>query len=251
MVGSAGGAKYVPGTYVKPTPSAAQISDRYIREWELKWREKERKKPKAKMPPAICFSRKIGVGVLEIAGILAEKIGYRVIDRQILENIADEAKLSERTVSLFDERYPGKLNEFVALAFGEKAFIESDYSRHLFKALISIAGMGPTIFLGRGAHLLLPRDRVLAVRFISSRPYRVKRLARILQIAENEAERRVDLADREQRDFFKKVYDKKDASPYEFDMVINCDWISNPEVAAAIVAQAAEAKFGPESEEDS
>jgi hypothetical protein len=29
------GVKYVPGTYVKPRPSAAQLSEQYIREWEL------------------------------------------------------------------------------------------------------------------------------------------------------------------------------------------------------------------------
>ncbi|MBW2480932.1 MAG: cytidylate kinase-like family protein, partial [Deltaproteobacteria bacterium] len=28
--------------------------------------------------------------------------------------------------------------------------------------------------------------------------------------------------DREQREFFKKAYGKNEASPYEFDMVINC-----------------------------
>ena len=72
------------------------------------------------MPPTICFSRKIGVGALEIADILAEQTGYRVVDSEILEHIANQAKLSEKTVALFDERYPGQIGELLSFAFREK-----------------------------------------------------------------------------------------------------------------------------------
>ena len=42
---------------------------------------------------------------------------------------------------------------------------------------------------------------------------------------------------------FRKVYGKKDASPYEFDIVINCDYIREPQWAAEIVAQSFNKKF--------
>ncbi len=236
-----GGIKYVPGTYAKKRPGAAEIADKYIREWDNV--RLERARPGQEILPAICFSRKIGVGALEVADILAEKLNYRVIDREIIEHIANQAELSEKTVTIFDERYPGKLNEFLAFAFGEKSFIRSDYTRHLFRAIFAAAGLAPTIFVGRGAHLVLPRDRVLAVRFICSREYRVKRLSQILKVKAKEADSKLDQIDKEQRDFFKKAYGLKDASPYEFDMVINCDYISEPEWAAELVAQAFKNKF--------
>lgn len=126
--------KYIPWTYVRPRPDAAELSNRFIREWDEKRLESTEPGAQILLPPTICFSRKAGAGALEIADILAEKIGYRVVDRQIMEYIAGEANLSEKTVSFFDERYPGKLAEFLALAFGEKAFIKSDYARLLFSA---------------------------------------------------------------------------------------------------------------------
>ena len=49
--------------------------------------------------------------------------------------------------------------------------------------------------------------------------------------------------DKEQKDFFKKVFGKIDASPYEFDLVVNFDHISDPRWAAAIVGAAFEKKF--------
>ena len=241
------GEKFVPGTYVKTRPGAAQMADQYISEWEEKRLKRKEEEVLMKMPPSICFSRKIGVGALEIADILAQGIGYRVVDREILEIISQQAELSEKTVNVFDERYPGKMSEFLYLVFGEKAFIKSDYARQLFRAVYAISALQPTIFVGRGAHLLLPRERVLAVRLICSMGNRVKRLAGILKTGEAEIESQMDHIDKEQADFFKKVYGKKDASAYEFDLVINCDYMTEPGWAASIVKEAFLKRFGPES----
>lgn len=244
-----GDVKYVPGTYAKKKPSAAELAEQCILGWEEKRLEGKKKEDRLeKIPPAVCFSRKIGVGALEIADILAEKLGYYVVDREILEHIAHQAGLSEKTVELFDERYAGKLNEFLMLILGEKSFIQSDYSRILSRTVLSIAGLGPTIFVGRGTHLLLPRDRVLAVRFIASRNHRAKRLAAVLGVPQEEADRKIADIDREQKEFFKKVYGKSDARAYEFDMVINLDYLPDPQWSAEIVAFALRQKFGPDME---
>lgn len=239
------GEKFVPGTYVKTRPSAAQMADQYVSEWEEKRLKKKDAEALTKMPPSICFSRKIGVGALEIADILAEEIGYRVVDRELLEIISQQAKLSEKTVTVFDERYPGKMSEFLYLAFGEKAFIKSDYARQLFRAVYAISALQPTIFVGRGTHLLLTRENLMAVRLICSRETRVKRLAGILKADEAEVDGQIDQIDKEQADFFRKVYGKKDASAYEFDLVINCDYIKEPGWAASIIKEALLKRFGP------
>jgi cytidylate kinase len=241
-----GGVKYIPGMYERRRPTGHQLADKYFRDLDKKLVEKKRKEGKPEIFPTICFSRKIGVGALEIADILAKKMNYNVVDRELLEYIAKEAKLSQKTVKYFDERYPGLLNEFAALLFGEKSFIKSDYNRHLFNIVISLAGLEPTIFVGRGTHLILPRDRVLAVRFVCSDEHRIKRLSRIFKVKEEEAAGKLSQIDKEQRAFFKKAYGKKDAVPYEFDMVINCDYIKDTQDAADIVEKAFKKKFAQE-----
>ena len=126
--------KYIPGAYVKKRPDATQIADQYIRSWEKRRLEAIKKEAALSIiSPSICCSRKIGVGALEIADILAETIGYRVADREVIEHIANNADLSKKTVDFFDEHYPGKINELSALLFREKSFILSDYVRHLIK----------------------------------------------------------------------------------------------------------------------
>jgi len=240
------GIKYIPGFYGKKRTSTSNLINNCYREWEKRQLDMKKEKLKTKMPITICFSRKIGVGALEVADILAEKINYHVFDREIIEHMASNAKVSEKTVALFDELYPGRLNELGSFLFGEKSFIKSDYSKHLFKTVLSIAHLEHSIFVGRGAHLILPRDTVLAIRFIAGKEHRINRLAKILKITKEQADRELDTIDNEQKDFFKKVYNKKDASPYEFDMVINFDYIRKPQWAADIVEKAFNAKFGKE-----
>lgn len=246
MVVKIGGVTYMPGMYEKKRPTGHQLADKYFREMDKKIIEKKRKEKIPEIYPTICFSRKIGVGALEIADIVGKNIGYSVVDRELLEFIANEAKLSQKTVKYFDERYPGVLNEFAAFLFGEKSFIKSDYSRHLFNVVISLAGVKPTIFVGRGTHLIIPRDRVLAVRCICSDEHRIARLSRILKVKKEEAAAKLPQIDKEQRTYFKKVFGKKDAVPYEFDLVINCDFIQDTQDAAAIVEQAFRKKFAQE-----
>lgn len=246
MAGHTSGSKFVPGgTYPKPKPSASELASRYVREWEEKRLERKPKASQAvEYPPTICISRKLGIGAMEVANRVAEKIGYRVVDHQLLQHIATDANLSEKTVEIFDERYPGKIAELVTLAFGEKAFIKSDYTKHLFSSVYAIAALGPMIFVGRGVHLLLDRDKVFAARIISSTQARIRKLASLKNITEQEASREINELDRQQAAFFRAVFDKKDASPYEFDVVINCDEFKDLGSVAEIILKAFKEKFG-------
>jgi len=162
---------------------------------------------------------------------------------------ASNLVIEKKTIEFFDERYPGKMPELASMLFGEKSFIMSDYIRQIISGVFTFANMGSTIFVGRGAHLILPRKRVLAVRIVCSNEYRIARLADILDVEETEAEKLLHQIDQKQHAFFKKAFGKKDASPYEFDLVINCDFIVEPQGAAEVIACVFKEKFAAELEE--
>ncbi|BBO91109.1 AAA family ATPase [Desulfosarcina ovata] len=247
MAGNIGADKYVPGTYAKRKPGAESLVGHYVRSWEgrrlAQEAEDRARAASSELAPCISFSRKIGVGALEIADMVAQKLKWPVADRELIEQIANQTNLSESAVSFFDERFPGYTSRTLKYLFGEKSFIDSDYSRHLISAVFAIAGLEPTVFVGRGTHLILPRDRVLAVRCICSDTYRAKRISEIMGIGKDAAEKRLPGIDKEQAAFFKKVFGKKMASPYEFDLVVNLDHFANPGDVADIVTLAFERKF--------
>jgi len=236
--------RYVPGMYAKKRPNAADLANQYIREWEQHRLTLVQKKQKsARVTNCICISRQIGIGALQIADMVAGKKSFRVVDREILNRIAEDADLHKPTVEFFDEKYPGKMNEFGAFLFGEKSFVMADYMRLLASAVYAIADAGVTIFVGRGTHLLLPRERVLAVRFISKREYRIQRIAQMMEIPEDVAEQVIEYEDHRQSEFFKKNFGDETASPEEFDLIINCSYMADPQWVAELVALAYDQKF--------
>jgi len=240
---------YVPGTYAKKRPEAGKVAAQYVQEWEARRQKLSQKKPaSAEIPPCICFSRKVGVGALEVADILARKLHMRVADREILEHMSGETRLDKETVKFYDELYPGKTVELSALLFGKKSFQMDDYLRNLVNAVYSIAAIGSTIFVGRGTHLILPRDRVLAVRLICSDSFRTERLASLLKIGADEAVNTLGKIDREQKAFFKKAFGKKDAPASEFDLIVNFDQLGDTRLAADLVARCFRKKFSIEAE---
>ena len=72
----------------------------------------------------------------------------------------------------------------------------------------------------------------------------VPAIAGMMDISETDADKKLEDLDKEQADFNKKISGKKNPDPGEFDLLINCDYISNPEWAADIVATAFRSKFG-------
>jgi cytidylate kinase len=233
---------YKPGYYGKKRLTAAAWVDANIEKLDLAPADKNQEKPS--VPYSLCFSRQIGVGTLEIADLLSEIIDYRVIDRDILTYITKDSRLIQKILDTHEAQYPGLMNTSFSAFTREKPFITSDYAIQLVKTVIALAHMAPTIFVGRGTHLILPGSSILSVRLVSSKDYRVERLANILNIDKSEAETKLDLIDIEQHEFFKTVYQNREPSYEEFDMVINRDRINGRFAVAQIVACAFEKKFG-------
>jgi hypothetical protein len=224
---------YIPGMYNNKKSNLQGMFEELFNDWQQQRRMRE--SDSGKQYPVICFSRKIGVGALEIADILASRIGYHVIDREILEYLANRKGIDPRVAAFYDENCLREIEDTSANIFGVKIHPESEYSQLLFRAIFSFAMIGPAIFVGRGAHLILPRERVLAVRLICSDSFRSARIASMLNISESDAFSRLKQLDEEQQRFFLKVYGVKEDSPDEYDIIINRDFFKDPAQVAEIV----------------
>ena len=228
---------YFPGMYLETMPKVYDIVKSTFKEWK-----KEKNGP-AFQAPVICISRKIGVGSYEIAEIVAKMIHYRVYDREIMEYLIKTRKVDKAIAKFLDERCPSGFQNLLAKVFREKVF-KSEYAKLLFQTIFTISNLGPCIFVGRGAHLILPRDCILAVRLTCSDKYRNRRLAKMLHVSETAASLRLAHLDLDQKHFFSNIYSLKSAPTQEFDMVLYMDYFNDPNKVAGIIAGAFEQKFG-------
>lgn len=234
-------AVYIPGMYNKKKTNTQGMFEELFNDWQQR---RLRESDSGKQHPVICFSRKIGVGALEIADILASQIGYHVIDREILEYLANRKGTDPKVAAFYDENCLREIEDTSANIFGAKIHPESEYSQLLFRAIFSFAMIGPAIFVGRGAHLLLPRERVVAVRLICSDSFRSARISSMLNISESDAFSRLKQLDEKQQRFFLKIYGVKEDSPDEYDIIINRDFFKDPAQVAEIVKTVFVQRFG-------
>ncbi len=229
--------------YWKGQRRVKQMAGEYAMVFAKEEIRKKIQKSGVKICPTICISRNIGVGAIEVAEILGDLLGFQVLDRELIEQIANASSLSRQSIETFDERYPGRLKELMCKILGERAFSMSEYARHLFHVAFFLAHTEPFIFVGRGIHLMLPRNRVFAVRFVCSRKRRISRLARSLKIGETKADQILFQAEKEQREFFQMVHGKDSAPSIEFDLVMNLDYIEDAKTAAETMAVLFKSRF--------
>ncbi len=127
--------EYKPGYYGKKRQSASTWTEASIKKWSKEQQDKQQEAEKPTIHYSICFSRQIGVGALEIADLLSEIIHYRVVDREIIEHMAQDTNLSKKVIEFYDERYPGKMSELFSMLISERTFIKNDYVRQLVKTI--------------------------------------------------------------------------------------------------------------------
>lgn len=233
---------YPPGYYGKKMMSASDWAGTQIKQWERAQAQRKISNDFS-LKQCICLSRGIGTGALEVAEFLSELTGYHVIDKEIIDHMAKDSSLTKKIIAFFDERFPGKMNELLVALSIEKKFFKNDYVKQLAKTVTALSHTEPTIFVGRGTHLILPRHAILSVQLTCSRKQRIKNLANTLGVHKSEAERRITILDEEHHEFFKAVYLREKISSDEFDLIINMDHIKSGRQVAQIIANAFEQKF--------
>ena len=168
----------------------------------------------------IAIEREFGCGASVIDEKLAQRLGWRLLDRQLTEEIARLAKVSEAAVKRCEERvdplfyrlskvfWRGSYERSLPVA-GLEAF-DADQTVALMQRVVEeAAAAGNCVVVGRGApYFLRDRSDTLVVFLFAPRELKVRR-ALALTKSEAEASELVDSVD-QQRVAFVKHYFSKD-----------------------------------------
>ena len=203
---------------------------------------------------AICISSEDGAGAAEASRLVAETLGFGLIDEDILTRAAVEAGVERHVVADVERRKSAvvKLLEGFGPAnvgaggivmlpedvgYGRPA---SNELRALIRSVIEdIATAGSVVIVAHAASLALAaRADVLRVFITASLPTRQRRLAESLGVEEKEAARVIKRSDAGRADYIKRFYRIGAELPTHYDLVINTDKLT-PEAAARLVVDAA------------
>lgn len=198
----------------------------------------------------IGISRSLAAGGEEVARLVAEGLGFRLVDDEIVTRAAAKAGVTpatvekvERSPSLIDRilKYMGTAQ--VDPGFG--AYVPPSVSTESYEGLITsvireTAAAGNVVILAHGASFpLAGTEGLLRVLVTGSREARAARLAAEGAYAAA-ARKQVDESDEQRREYLQRFYDVRHEAPAHYDLIVNTDSIT-PATAAALVVAAARA----------
>jgi Cytidylate kinase-like family len=188
----------------------------------------------------------------EVARGVAEKLGFALVDEEIILRAAAEAGVepglvadAERRRSFIERAVQGVASGgdptgFVyagVVAAAEPAGAEL---RDLIRTAIEeTAGRGNVVIVAHAAsHALASQPDVLRVLVTASPSVRQARVASERELSEKDAARVLERSDAARADYLKRFYGAKRESPTQYDVVVSTDRLS-PAEAVSVVAVAA------------
>ncbi|MGB9687486.1 AAA family ATPase [Thermogutta sp.] len=189
-----------------------------------------------KIGPFITISRQAGCGAEEIAQRVGEKLQWDVIDKNVLDAMAQRFCLERSQLESIDES-PGNWVRDTLGQWLDPHVISSDkFLACLERVVWAAARKGQVIFVGRGIRFVLPDDAGLAVRIVASEKYRVARIQKEKGLSESEARRFVQELEAARQRFVQQFFHKDVNDPQWYDLVLNVERWGVETTADLIVA---------------
>jgi cytidylate kinase len=171
--------------------------------------------------PFLTISREAESGGAEVARRVAQRVGWQVLDSELVQNLAKSLELEPRLLELMDETRVNWFSETLLNLFQSRLVLQDSYVSLLSRGIALAAYDGPVIIVGRGAHLVLPPDAGLRVRVVAHRRLRVQALAETDGLDERTAGHRLDAIDHSRSEFVRRHFHSNSADASSFDMVVN------------------------------
>jgi cytidylate kinase len=203
----------------------------------------------------VCVSRTLAAGGEQVGRAVAERLGFRYADDEILDRAAERAGVSRDAVA-GAERPPGLLMRIlesmaathVVAESGAWATIppvysvagepSSSYEELIQDVIREFATQGKVVIVAHGGSACLRGvPSVLRVLVTAPAEVRVERLRQSGEVDAGQAKKAIADSDKKRQEYFQRFYHARE-DPTDYDLVVNTD-ILGVDRAAELVVQAA------------
>ncbi|ACL06591.1 cytidylate kinase-like family protein [Desulfatibacillum aliphaticivorans] len=196
----------------------------------------------------VTISRQFGAGGHTLAETLSQRLGYDLVDRLLIEKIAEEAKVSVQWVEAIEREAGGLLmklvNSMVSSSFIDRLLGEDrqDFSEERYiKFLKSVVTNlwqegGKVVIVGRGAQFILPdSEDIVKVLLVADLPDRIKFLEEHYKMSTAKATELVRREDKRRAKTLGLFYGGNADDPNLYTMVFNTSALKIDEVEELVV----------------
>ncbi len=161
----------------------------------------------------ITISREFGSGGRTIGKMVADKLGYKFFDSEIIERVIVESGLSREIVEKYDEYATHKNSFLYSIAVNSSNTSMTGYQGTSFanqvqmaqiKVINEMAKEGNCVIVGRGAdHILRENDNVLNVFIYADMKFKAERVLSLYGETDKKIEDRIKDKDTKRRVFYR------------------------------------------------
>lgn len=199
----------------------------------------------------ITLSRQYKAGGSEVAKLVAEGLGWEVIDDRFIEEVATRSGYTVEDVRSLEERVPTFLERFAqssALSFPEfllsapSAIDEPEAIKlaHVTRDFVEeLKKQSRVVLVGRAAAAVLSRERnVLHARVVASLAHRTLEAMRAHDLDDEAAREEVEERDQNREQYHREFYDRDWNDPVNYHMVLNTELLTREGAAELIIQRA-------------
>jgi cytidylate kinase len=201
----------------------------------------------------VTLSRLYGAGGRSVGRALAEALGYRLVDREVIEQAAARLGVDPEMARDRDERAPALVEQLgMALARGTPEFGMADVhlddlelAEAVRSVIESLANTGGYVILGRGGQAALKaRPDACHLSLIGEEQDRARRVAGSQRIGREEALGLCRRMDAERAGYVRRFYGVHIDDPLLYDAVLNTSAL-RIEGATEVALTTCRTKLGP------
>lgn len=196
-------------------------------------------------PVAITIGRQFGSGGRELGKRLADALGFKYYDKELLSEAAKRAGVSEEFFERNDERVPSFLNGLISFAFGMApssyyAGSTSISDDSLYRAqsdfIHSLANEDSCVIVGRSADYVLRDHPALVNIFVhASIDDRIERiLRREPELTREKARAKAEKINRLRANYYNFYTDKTWGAAESYDLTFNTSLISMDQIVSLV-----------------
>lgn len=205
--------------------------------------------------PIVTISRMYGSGGSEVARLVAEDLGWTLLDNAVVDAVAERIGATPAEVASREERLPSMVERLAsAMALSSQEWISPMTDAKLppsDERLVevttrvveeAVAG-GPVVVVGRGAQsMLAARADALHVFCYAPRKALIARAGAREKLAPEEAARLVDATNKHREEWVRKHWSRSWRAHENYHMSLDTEWFGI-RAAADLVVQVARLKF--------
>jgi cytidylate kinase len=187
----------------------------------------------------ITISRQFGAGAMALGKQLAEKYGYTFASREIVQGIADKAKVTTDFVRSVEKEAGTKLSRFMTRIISSRGIVnkllredsgyidEKLYLDYLVLTVVQIADEGDVVIMGRGSqYILRTHPDAYHILLVDDLENRIKRVEKREKVSTEQAARIVTNEDKRRLSLYHRLGKQDYDNPSLYHMVLNMSRLS-------------------------